>query len=122
MIAHFWWGATLGVFVGHSEVVLQLGVEDDDQVMWWSKGGSLRGDSPPRMKFFKQYMQRFTARVPFSAMITIEDTLPMTGCNGSALVYPGLSALFYLLPQAARVSTLCNLTLPGLATNDTFSV
>lgn len=51
----FWWGAALGVHVGHSETVLRAAVKDDDaQPLWWAKGGTLVGESPPRIAFFKQ--------------------------------------------------------------------
>ena len=51
----FWWGAALGVHVGHSETVLRAAVKDDDaQPLWWAKGGTLVGESPSRIAFFKQ--------------------------------------------------------------------
>ena len=40
----FWW-ASLGVFTGHSETLLHSDVKvDDDQPLWWAKGGQLIGD------------------------------------------------------------------------------
>ena len=51
----FFWGASLGVYVGHSETVLRAAVKDDDaQPLWWAKGGTLVGESPSRIAFFKQ--------------------------------------------------------------------
>jgi hypothetical protein len=50
----FFWGASLGVYVGHSETVLRAGIQDsDDQPLWWAKGGELIGRSPPRIRFFR---------------------------------------------------------------------
>ena len=51
----FFWGASLGVHVGHSETVLRHDVaEDDDQPLWWAKGGTLVGTSPPHIKWFRE--------------------------------------------------------------------
>jgi hypothetical protein len=55
----FFWGASLGVHVGHSETVLRHDVaEDDDQPLWWAKGGTLVGTSPPRIKWFRALWER----------------------------------------------------------------
>ena len=50
----FFWGASLGVHVGHSETVLRAAVASSDaQPLWWAKGGALVGASPPRIRFFR---------------------------------------------------------------------
>ena len=51
----FWWGAALGVSVGHSDTVLdwQMPAGSDEQPLWWAKGGTLRGLSPPRIEWFR---------------------------------------------------------------------
>ena len=33
----FWWGASLGVYVGHSETLLRQNVSNDEQPLWWAK-------------------------------------------------------------------------------------
>eukprot|EP00936_MAST-01D_sp_MAST-1D-sp1_P002949 g2949.t1 len=52
----FWLAAAKGVFAGHSDTVLdwRLGAHDDAQPLWWAKGGTLRGESPPRIAWFRQ--------------------------------------------------------------------
>ncbi|KAL1525746.1 hypothetical protein AB1Y20_020590 [Prymnesium parvum] len=50
----FWWGASLGVYVGHSETVLRAGVPDDEQPLWWAKGGELIGRSPARIQWLRE--------------------------------------------------------------------
>ena len=50
----FWWGASLGVFTGHSETLLHADVQvDDDQPLWWAKGGQLIGQSPRRIAWLR---------------------------------------------------------------------
>lgn len=55
MSDRFWWGASLGAYVGHSETIMRQAVHNDDlQPLWWAKGGSLVGTSPPRIRWFWQ--------------------------------------------------------------------
>ena len=53
----FWWGASLGVHVGHSETILRPDVRVADQPLWWAKGGTLVGTSPPRIKWFRELFE-----------------------------------------------------------------
>ncbi|WP_432519233.1 DUF5605 domain-containing protein [Kineococcus sp. SYSU DK006] len=46
MTRRCWEGALRGGYVGHGETYL-----DPDEVLWWSKGGALRGSSPERIAF-----------------------------------------------------------------------
>ncbi|MDF2962571.1 MAG: hypothetical protein K0S39_4306 [Paenibacillus sp.] len=52
MTARFWDGFTRGGFVGHGETFLH-----PDEVVWWSKGGLLYGDSPERIAFLQQILK-----------------------------------------------------------------
>ena len=56
--ARFWWGASLGVYVGHSETILRKGVANDAQPLWWAKGGTLVGESPYRIEWFRRTWQK----------------------------------------------------------------
>jgi len=39
--------------LGHSETVLHSNIkQDDDQPLWWAKGGELIGESPERIRWF----------------------------------------------------------------------
>jgi hypothetical protein len=42
------------VHVGHSETILRPNVSVSDQPLWWAKGGELIGESPPRIKWFRE--------------------------------------------------------------------
>jgi len=52
MVRRFWLGTVLGAWVGHGEAYL-----DDNDVLWWSKGGVLRGESAPRIAFLRQMVE-----------------------------------------------------------------
>ena len=51
LVFRFWNGTVAGTYVGHGETY-----RSDDQVLWWSKGGVLKGQSPPRLAFLKQVL------------------------------------------------------------------
>ena len=59
----FWWGASMGVNVGHSETLLRPNVTtDDDQPLWWAKGGTLIGGSPARIKWMRSFWEGTSKR------------------------------------------------------------
>ena len=52
----FWVGMINGGYVGHGETLLT----DDltvSAILWWSKGGTLQGESPERIKFLRQIIE-----------------------------------------------------------------
>lgn len=69
MTDRFWWGASLGVYVGHSETILRPNVADDDQPLWWAKGGKLLGQSPARIKWFRSLWETNKARPSFGDLV-----------------------------------------------------
>jgi hypothetical protein len=82
MVNKFWRGVTNGGFVGHGETYVSESPakwpHESNDVLWWSKGGVLRGKSPERIKFLKQIMESspgflhpvtiFDWWMPFSAL------------------------------------------------------
>lgn len=57
MVEKFWRGFTNGGYVGHGETYItehpaKFPNESSD-ILWWSKGGVLRGESPERIKFLR---------------------------------------------------------------------
>lgn len=52
MVRRFWEGAVRGGYVGHGETYLH-----PEDILWWSKGGQLYGDSPKRIGFLKRIME-----------------------------------------------------------------
>lgn len=53
LVLRFWEGLIAGTYVGHGETFLH----PEDDVLWWSKGGVLRGQSPARLAFLRQVME-----------------------------------------------------------------
>lgn len=56
MVLRFWMGAIAGTYVGHSE-----SYQDPRGMLWLAKGGSLRGQSPPRLAFFRRILSESPA-------------------------------------------------------------
>jgi hypothetical protein len=52
LVFRFWNGTVAGTYVGHGETYLS-----PDDVLWWSKGGVLKGQSPARLAFLRQVME-----------------------------------------------------------------
>jgi hypothetical protein len=52
LVRRFWLGTVSGAYVGHGETYL-----DPNDVLWWSKGGVLRGESPPRIAFLRRILE-----------------------------------------------------------------
>jgi hypothetical protein len=48
MVRRFWLGTVYGAYVGHGETY-----RDAKDVLWWSKGGVLHGESPKRIAFLR---------------------------------------------------------------------
>jgi hypothetical protein len=52
LVLRFWMGLIAGTYVGHGETIL-----DPNDVLWWSKGGVLKGQSPARLAFLRKIME-----------------------------------------------------------------
>lgn len=63
----FWRGVTNGGYVGHGDTyVTEKPIQfpnNSSDVLWWSKGGVLRGESPMRIKFLRQIMEDAPAKM-----------------------------------------------------------
>jgi len=59
MLRQFWLGTLCGGYVGHGETL-----KDPNDVLWWSKGGVLHGESPPRIAYLRKLMES----LPFQEM------------------------------------------------------
>jgi hypothetical protein len=52
MVHRFWQGTVAGTYVGHGETYLS-----PDDVLWWAKGGVLKGQSPARLAFLRNVLE-----------------------------------------------------------------
>ncbi|GHF05328.1 DUF5605 domain-containing protein [Pseudolysinimonas yzui] len=81
----FWEGTVRGGYLTHGETYLS-----DDDVIFWSKGGTLRGSSPPRIAFLRSII----AASPTGAIDPLpgEWDAPWGGVAGEyAIVYYGFN-------------------------------
>jgi hypothetical protein len=66
-MAHlFWEGFSRGGYVGHGETYVH-----PEDILWWSKGGVLHGDSPARIAFLREIMEAAPPIDPYSAYPTL---------------------------------------------------
>jgi len=59
MVARFWLGFAQGGYVGHGETYV-----NQEEVLWWSKGGQLHGTSAPRIAFLRQIFEQAPGLTP----------------------------------------------------------
>lgn len=64
MVFRFWNGMLRGGFVGHSETYWA-----EDEVLWWGKGGILKGQSAPRIAFLREIVDA----MPWGALVPQPD-------------------------------------------------
>ena len=56
MVQRFWLGTLSGCYVGHGETY-----KHPQDILWWSKGGTLHGQSPKRIQWLKDFMAKAPA-------------------------------------------------------------
>ena len=67
LVEKFWRGVTNGGYVGHGETYVTEDViqfpEESSDILWWSKGGVLRSESPERIKFLRSIIEDAPAQM-----------------------------------------------------------
>ena len=81
MTRRFWLGMTSGAYVGHGETYL-----DAHDVLWWSKGGVLHGESPRRIAFLRGIIESGPAG----------GTAPVAGAYYPCIARAGEYYLYFL--------------------------
>ncbi len=66
MTQKFWLGTLSGCYVGHGETY-----KHPQDILWWSKGGVLHGESPKRIQWLKEFMAQAP---PFHELQPLGDT------------------------------------------------
>lgn len=56
MVNRFWCACTVGAYATHGEVFLS-----EDEILWWARGGVLKGESPARIAYLKDIISSFPA-------------------------------------------------------------
>jgi hypothetical protein len=52
LVHRFWLGTAVGCYVGHGETYVH-----PEDILWWSKGGVLHGESPARIAFLRKLVE-----------------------------------------------------------------
>ncbi len=93
MVQRFWLGTLSGCYVGHGETY-----KHPQDILWWSKGGILHGQSPKRIQWLKDFMAKAPA---------FHELRPMGDDKGFFLLArPGEYYLLYCPDQRSRTLTL----------------
>lgn len=53
MTSRFWRVVTMGGYCTHGETIL----DEEDEILWWSRGGVLKGESPARIGFLRSIVE-----------------------------------------------------------------
>jgi hypothetical protein len=79
MVDRFWLGTVHGGYVGHGETYLH-----PQDILWWSKGGVLHGQSPERIAFLKRILEQSPADglEPMRVGVVNKDRFPTAGKEG----------------------------------------
>ena len=91
MTRRFWLGTIGGCYVGHGETY-----KHPEDILWWSKGGVLHGESPARIAFLKKVISEAP---PFEELVPQPDPTPGVKVLGEA----GKGCLMYF-DQAVAAS------------------
>jgi uncharacterized protein DUF5060/uncharacterized protein DUF5605/uncharacterized protein DUF4038 len=97
MVYRFWQGTIAGTYVGHGETYL-----DAKDIIWWSKGGILHGQSPARISFLRKVLEEG----PKEGLEPIDkwQDQPVAGKKGEYYLYyfgkESPSSWTFQLPQA----------------------
>jgi hypothetical protein len=78
MTRRFWIAAVSGAYGGHGETYL-----DPNDVLWWSKGGVLHGESPARIAFLRKILEDG----PGGLNPTADRYYPNAGIEGEYYLY-----------------------------------
>lgn len=101
MVHRFWICVCYGGYAGHGETY-----EHEDDILWWSKGGVLHGESEPRIAFLHRILTETAPDgiEPFEGAYPWDRT-PAGQCGQTVLIYFGEhqpNRFFYGLPQEGR--------------------
>lgn len=79
MTRRFWEGAVRGGYVGHGETYVH-----ERDILWWSKGGVLRGSSPARIAFLREILE---SGPDYLEPSPLDWDTPRAGVDGSYYLY-----------------------------------
>jgi hypothetical protein len=81
IVRRSWAAVVRGGYVTHGECYLA-----DDDVLWWAKGGELKGTSTPRMRFLRTVLEEIPADAPGIDPLPSDFDVPVGGVAGRWLL------------------------------------
>ncbi len=97
LVHRFWQGKIRGGYVGHGETF-----RNKEEVLWWSKGGKLRGESPPRIAFLRKLLEQ-KGRIEPVQFGPGWQPYPIAQQGDSFLVYFGRHAPKFIGSKTTRI-------------------
>jgi hypothetical protein len=80
LVRRFWEGMIRGGYVGHGETYTH-----PEEILWWSRGGELRGHSAPRIAFLRAIAESCPG--PGIEPLTGDWDAPAGGCEGRWILH-----------------------------------
>ena len=107
MSSYFWMAGLSGGYPTHGDTY-RNDSDDSTEVRWWAKGGTLAGDSPQRIQFFRNVMEQ----IPIKEMIPelIVHSEPENLNNNIYIL--SKTGVYYLVFTSATEQTV-EINLPG---------
>jgi len=93
MTHRFWMGFASAAYTGHGETYLH-----PDDILWWSKGGDLHGQSPERIGFLSEIIQDFPSQ-GVRVFKPGEGFMPKPGEAMGCGVYPEYGLFYFGVHQ-----------------------
>jgi hypothetical protein len=92
----FWLGFAAGGYVGHGETYW-----NEEEVLWWAKGGKLIGDSTARIAFLRQIVEEIPdpGLSPFATDQDLRKVIPDGAYKGMAAGHNGEDYFFLYLAR-----------------------
>lgn len=89
MVNRFWRGCTKGAYVTHGETFVS-----EDEILWWAKGGVLKGESAPRIAFLKDILYALpSCLTPWTEPMDVnfaDINMSLKDCEDPDLAFRGL--------------------------------
>lgn len=92
MVHRFWLGTVAGCYIGHGETY-----EQPDDILWWSKGGILHGESPERIAFLRKILEEGPADGLEPLKLFMHQRYQVAGIEGKYYL------LYFGIHQPARL-------------------
>ena len=87
LVRRYWEAICRGGYVGHGETFL-----DEKDILWWSHGGILKGESPERIKFAREILEGLSAAGLAPAKFAWDET---AACEESSLPVKSCYLFYY---------------------------